>query len=678
MNINQEHSYADLPIYLFKKGSNFESYKFFGSHLDEVGGEQGVMFRVWAPHAKAVSLVGDFNSWIPGATPLENLRESGIWQCFVPGLLEYDIYKYCVTTPADDLVFKADPYAVHAETRPSSCSKVYNLSGYEWTDAAWQSSAAKHNSTDSAVNIYELHAGSWRRYPDGNPLDYKALAKELIPYIKDMGYTHIELMPLAEYPFDGSWGYQVTGYFAPTSRYGTPKDFMHFVNECHKAGIGVIMDWVPAHFPKDEFGLYRFDGTPCYEDQNPLKAEHKEWGTMVFDYARGEVQSFLISNALYWLTEFHIDGLRVDAVASMLYLDYNRNDGQWQRNKNGGNENLEAIDFIQKLNTEIFLRKPHAMMIAEESTAWAKVSHPVIDGGLGFNFKWNMGWMNDMLSYMSIDPLFRAGNHNKVTFSFFYAFSENFVLPISHDEVVHGKCSLINKMPGEYEQKFAELRTFYGYMMAHPGKKMLFMGQEFAQFTEWSEEHELDWGLLKFEKHAAMQAYVKALNTLYKETPVFWEIDYDWQGFQWIVPDDNTQSVIAFIRRDKKGKEIIAVCNFAPVLREGYRIGVPRKGTYKEILSSDEVRFGGTGISNEGVTAQAIPMHGQEFSISLRVPPLSTMYFAAPVSHAKKADTAAKTKAKPPVKKAAAKTSAEHGAKAKTAKKEPSKAKAKA
>lgn len=624
------HLSADLPIYLFKQGNNFESQNFLGSHICNILNKDGVLFRVWAPRAKAVSLIGDFNEWLPDATPMENIDDSGIWQCFVPGLKEFDIYKYCITSPLDELVFKADPYAVHAETRPSNCSKIYNLDGYKWQDAEWQCEAKKHNGIEAPINIYEMHAGSWRLYPDGNPYNYRDLAGLLIPYIKEMGYTHIELMPLAEYPFDGSWGYQVTGYFAPTSRFGTPKDFMYFVDECHKANIGVIMDWVPAHFPKDEFGLYRFDGTPCYEDQNPLRAEHKEWGTMVFDYARPEVQSFLISNALYWLTTYHIDGLRVDAVASMLYLDYNRKDGEWQRNKNGGNENLEAIEFLQKLNTEVFARKPYAMMIAEESTAWAKVSHPVSEGGIGFNYKWNMGWMNDMLSYMSTDPLFRTGNHAKVTFSFFYAFSENFVLPISHDEVVHGKCSLINKMPGEYEQKFAGLRTFYGYMMAHPGKKMLFMGQEFAQFTEWSETRELDWGLLKFEKHEKLKAYVKALNEMYKATPALWEIDFTWQGFQWIVPDDSTQSIIAFMRRDKSGKEIIAICNFAPVKRERYCIGVPRLGQYKELLSSDYEIYGGTDIHNGTVAAVPQPMHGQEQSIALTIPPMGTIYIDVP------------------------------------------------
>ena len=413
-DFQREH---EVPIYLFKQGNNFEAQRFFGAHFETRGESTGVCFRVWAPRAKSVSVVGDFNSWVPGATPMRNIDpEGGIWECWVAGLAQFDIYKYCITTQDDELLFKADPYAFHAETRPANCSKIYDLSGYEWHDDAWNNEKAKKNPIQSAMNIYEMHAGSWRTYEDGNPYDYRKLAQELVPYLKHMNYTHVELLPVMEYPFDGSWGYQVTGYFAPTSRYGTPDDFKYFVDYCHQAGIGVIMDWVPAHFPKDAFGLYRFDGTNCYEDQNPLRAEHKEWGTMVFDYGRGEVQSFLISNALFWLEEYHIDGLRVDAVASMLYLDYNRRDGEWAPNKDGGKENLVAIAFLQKLNTGGFARHPHALMIAEESTAWPKVSHPVTDGGLGFNFKWNMGWMNDMLSYVSTDPLFRSGNHNKITF----------------------------------------------------------------------------------------------------------------------------------------------------------------------------------------------------------------------------------------------------------------------
>ena len=626
---------SDLPIYLFKQGKNFECQRFFGAHLEKRGDYEGVVFRVWAPRAKAVSVVGDFNSWVPTATPMLNLDpDGGIWECFVPGLEQFDIYKYCVTTPADELVFKADPYAFHAETRPANCSKVYDLSGYEWEDSRWQRYISQTDPLNTPMNIYEMHAGSWRTYPDGNQFDYKALADELVPYLIDMGYTHVELLPLMEHPLDASWGYQVTGYFAPTSRYGTPHDFKYFVDKCHRSGIGVIMDWVPAHFPKDQFGLYKFDGTNCYEDQNPLRAEHKEWGTMVFDYGRPEVQSFLISNALFWLEEYHVDGLRVDAVASMLYLDYNRRDGEWSPNAQGGKENLEAIDFLRKLNTEVFARHPHALMIAEESTAWPMVSRPVADGGLGFNFKWNMGWMNDMIRYMSTDPLFRAGNHNKVTFSFFYAFSENFVLPLSHDEVVHGKCSLINKMPGDYEQKFANLRTFYGYMMAHPGKKLLFMGQEFAQFIEWNEAQQLDWMLLGYDRHAQMQHYVRSLNRLYKDTPALWEDDFSWDGFQWIVPDDSSQSVIVFLRRDKKGREILAVCNFAPVLRPDYRFGVPRGGTYTELLNSDAEEFGGSGLHNEPVKAQKEPMHGFEQSISIKIPPMSTLIFSTPAKRA--------------------------------------------
>lgn len=621
---------AEVPIYLFKQGTNFKSYQFLGAHLCEVQGKQGAVFRVWAPRAKAVSLVGDFNRWVPGATPLLNWQKSGVWEAFVEGIQEYDIYKFCVTTPEDELLFKADPYAMHAETRPSNCSKVYDIAGYRWRDAAWQKHQKTQSPLDAPMNIYEMHAGSWRTYPDGNPFGYVELARELIPYLKDMGYTHVELMPLTEFPYDGSWGYQVTGYFAPTSRYGSPKDFMAFVDACHLAGIGVIMDWVPAHFPKDQFGLYKFDGTNCYEDQNPLRAEHKEWGTMVFDYARPEVQSFLISSALFWLEEYHIDGLRVDAVASMLYLDYNRRGGEWAPNKYGDNKNLEAIAFLQQLNTAIFEEKPHALMIAEESTSFPLVSRPVSDGGLGFNFKWNMGWMNDMLSYMSTDPLFRSGNHNKVTFSFFYAFSENFILPISHDEVVHGKCSLINKMPGDYEQKFAGLRTFFGYMITHPGKKLMFMGQEFGQFLEWSEAKQLDWMLLEYERHAQMQAFVKRLNHLYCDTPALWEDDFTWNGFQWIVPDDSSQSIIVFLRRDKKDNEIIAVCNFAPVERLDYAFGVPRAGKYTELLNSDAVEFGGSGVTNEPMRAVAQPMHGQTHSISMHIPPMATVILRVP------------------------------------------------
>ena len=657
--MKKQNNPADLPIYLFKQGNNFEAYRFFGAHFDCRGGDEGVVFRVWAPHAKAVSVVGDFNSWVPGSHPMAKLDE-GVWEAFIPGIREYDVYKFCLTTRQDELLFKADPYAFHAETRPSNASKVYRLEGYEWNDGEWEARQKKRDPLTAPMNIYELHVGSWRLKENGDPYNYSELADELIPYLLDMHYTHVELLPITEYPYDGSWGYQVTGYFAPTSRYGTPKDFMNFVDKCHQAGLGVIMDWVPAHFPKDGFGLYMFDGEPCYEDPNPRRGEHKEWGTMVFNYGMPEVESFLVSSALYWVEQFHVDGLRVDAVASMLYLDYNRRDGEWEPNRYGGKENLEAIAFLRKLNSTVLGRHPHKLMIAEESTAWPMVSKPAEDGGLGFNFKWNMGWMNDMLSYMSTDPLFRSGNHNKVTFSFFYAFSENFILPISHDEVVHGKCSLINKMPGDYEAKFANLRTFYGYMMAHPGKKLLFMGQEFGQFIEWNEAKALDWMLLDYDRHRQLRQYVKDLNRLYHDLPDFWQVDYSWEGFQWVVPDDNAQSVIAFLRRDAAGHTTLVVCNFNPVLREGYQMGVPVAGTYKELLSSDDEAYGGSGVHNKPLRSHKKPMHGFDQSISVTLPPLSTVYFSVPQPKE------AKPAAKKPAKKTAAKKPA---AKKPTAKK---------
>ena len=658
-NLNPED---DLPVYLYKQGNNYEAQRFFGSHLTEQGGEKGVMFRVWAPHATAVSVVGDFNSWKPGSHPMKKSDGASIWELFIPGMKEFDVYKYCVTTRAGDLVFKADPYALHAETRPSNGSKVYDLSGFGWTDSQWMDAQKARDHINGPMNIYEMHAGSWKMKQDPEdkdkyiPYNYSELADLLIPYITDMGYTHVELLPIMEYPYDGSWGYQVSGYFAPTSRYGTPKDLMAFVDKMHRAGIGVIMDWVPAHFPKDQFGLYMFDGEPCYEDPNPRRGEHKEWGTMVFNFGMNEVQSFLISSALYWLEQYHIDGLRVDAVASMLYLDYNRRDGEWEQNVNGGKENLEAIDFLRKLNTAILTRHPEKYMIAEESTAWPKVTKPASDGGLGFNFKWNMGWMNDMLSYMKTDPLFRSYNHNKVTFSFFYAFSENFVLPISHDEVVHGKCSLINKMPGEYDDKFANLRTFFGYMMAHPGKKLLFMGQEFGQFNEWYEAKPLDWMLLDYDKHKELQLYVKTLNQFYKDQPAFWQVDYSWEGFQWIVPDDYQQSIVAFLRKDAAGKQILVVCNFTPILREGYTMGAPVSGSYKEILNSDDAAFGGSGkYHNKNIRSKKVPKHGFDQSITLTLPPLSTLYFQVPEKKETKARTTKSGTAKTAAKKTTAK-----------------------
>ena len=647
---------SDLPVYLFKQGNNCEAYRYFGAHLETRVGESGVVFRVWAPHAVAISVVGDFNSWKPGSHPMHKVDGDSVWELFIPGMKEYDVYKYCVTTRAGDLVYKADPYAFHAETRPSNGSKVYDLSGFAWHDAAWQTAQKKADVINGPMNIYEMHAGSWKMKEGGKPYNYSELADELIPYIKDMGYTHVELLPVMEYPFDGSWGYQVTGYFAPTSRYGTPKDFMAFVDKMHAAGIGVIMDWVPAHFPKDQFGLYNFDGEACYEDPNPKRGEHKEWGTMVFDFGRNEVQSFLISSALYWLEQYHIDGLRVDAVASMLYLDYNRKQGEWEPNKDGGKENLEAIAFLRKLNNTVLGRHPHKYMIAEESTAWPMVTKPASDGGLGFNFKWNMGWMNDMLSYMKTDPLFRSGNHNKVTFSFFYAFSENFVLPISHDEVVHGKGSLLNKMPGEYDDKFANLRTFFGYMMAHPGKKLLFMGQEFAQISEWNENEELPWNILEYPLHKNMQDYVTALNELYRTHPAMYQKDFEQEGFEWINCTSAADNIVVFTRKtDKPEETLLFVCNFAPVLHEKYQIGLPFAGRYKEIFNSDARQFGGSGKGNSRVrAAKKEEYDGRDYSMQITVPPMSMIVFSCEPAVPKK--TAAKKSAakKPAAEKTAA------------------------
>ncbi|MBQ7726443.1 MAG: 1,4-alpha-glucan branching protein GlgB [Clostridia bacterium] len=609
----------------FLSGKAVDAYEFLGSHSSG----DSVIFRVWAPNASAVSVVGDFNDWDVNSHFMRMIG-GGIWETNIEGIGQYAIYKYAVKTTNGEILLKSDPYACHFETAPSNASKVYT-SQYVWNDGEWRGKKQEQNLYASPINIYEVHAGSWKRFADGNTYDYVTLAKELSRYVKRMRYTHVELMPLTEYPFEGSWGYQVTGYFAPTSRYGTPDDFKKFVDIMHQNGIGVILDWVPAHFPKDAFGLARFDGTPCYEYPDPRKGEHKEWGTMVFDYGRPEVCSFLISSAVHWVKEYHIDGLRVDAVASMLYLDYARKDGEWIPNVYGGRENLEAVEFLKQTNSAVFAADPSVMMIAEESTAWPLVTKPPHDGGLGFNFKWNMGWMNDMLRYMSLDPLFRKHNHDCLTFSFFYAFSENFVLPISHDEVVHGKCSMIEKMPGDYETKFASLRAFYAYMMAHPGKKLLFMGQEFAQFIEWNYKQQLDWLLLDYDAHRTMQEYVAKLNEFYLKNAALWEIDYSWEGFQWIANDDNAQSVIAFRRTAKDGSGLVVVCNFVPVGRSDYRIGVPKKGSYRRVFCSDAVSFGGhTELKRAGQKSEAIPMHGFEQSISLDLPPLSVSYYRIP------------------------------------------------
>ena len=611
----------NIPLYLFHEGTNAKAYEFLGAHPCDNG---KTVFRVWAPNAQWVGVAGDFNGWQPQNAPMEKISQ-GVWECTVDGVKEYDAYKYSITTPDGRNIYKSDPYAFHCETRPDTASKYYSSLDFEWSDKVWLKKRKKKDIYSSPVNIYEVHAGSWQMHDDGNPLTYRELADSLVPYVKEMGYTHIELLPITEHPFDGSWGYQVTGYFAPTSRFGTPADFAYFVDKAHNMDIGVILDWVPAHFPKDAFGLYEFDGTPCYEYSDPRKGEHYEWGTRVFDYGRTEVQSFLVSSAMFWIDKYHIDGLRVDAVASMLYLDYARTD--WMPNIEGGKENLEAVAFIKKLNESVFREHGDIMMIAEESTLWAGVSKPTYLGGLGFNFKWNMGWMNDNIRYFNLDGIYRKYHHDKLTYTFSYAFTENFVLPISHDEVVHGKGSLINKMPGNYEEKFAGVRSFLGYMMSYPGKKLLFMGSELGQFKEWDYKNRLDWMLLDYDAHRQLKKYVAELNAFYNKTPALWEVDCSWDGFNWIVSDDSSNSVIAFIRRDKEANEIISVCNFTNVTRKKYCFGVPKEGTYRVVFSSALPEYGGKGESTVGsVKAKKKPMHGYEYSIEVDIEGLSCLY----------------------------------------------------
>ena len=621
---------SEFDRYLFHQGTNYHAYEMLGAHIIEENGKKGVRFAVWAPHAKSVSVVGDFNEWDTRRAVMTKTGDGEIWQVFIEGIKEGDIYKYAIEPQwGGPHIMKADPYGFFAEKKPNTASCFYDLNHYEWKDSAWSEKKSKESSYERPMLTYEVHAGSWRRNEEGEYLSYRELADQLIDYVKDMNYTHIEFMPLCEHPFDGSWGYQATGYYAVTSRYGTPDEFRYLVDRAHQEGIGIIMDWVPGHFCKDEQGLRHFDGETLYESDNEQRAENWEWGTTNFDYGRTEVQSFLISNAMFWFEEFHIDGLRIDAVANMLYLNYGRKDGDWAPNKYGDTGNLEAMDFLKKLNEAIFKFHPQALMIAEESTSWPLISKPVYMGGMGFNYKWNMGWMNDMLKYVSLDPVYRKWNHDKVTFSFMYAFSENFVLPLSHDEVVHGKCSLISKMPGDYWQKFAGLRNFFGYWMAHPGKKLLFMGGEFGQFIEWNYEDSLDWHLVQqYDMHAKMLAYSKALNQFYLDHKSFWQVDFDWDGFQWIDPNDSNNSIVSFIRKAEDSNDfIIALCNFTPEVHHDYRIGVPSKGNYVEVFNSDDEAFGGSGVKNAGeIASQDVPWHNRAQSITLTVPPLATVY----------------------------------------------------
>ena len=617
---------SDFPLYVFHQGKNFKAYDFYGAHPYKEDGKKGFVFRVWAPHAEEVSVVGDFNSWDPAAHVMQRMQDGESFELAVPGLKNYTVYKYCIRTKDGRYLYKADPYAFHAETPPKTASKTFDLGKFKWTDKEYCKKRDAGNSYSSPMNIYEMNALSWRQYGDGNYFAFDKLVEDLIPYLLKMGYTHVEFMPLSEYPYDASWGYQVTGYFAVTSRLGTPHDFMRLVNELHKNGIGVILDWVPAHFPKDAHGLYEFDGESLYESSAWDRREHKSWGTHRFDYGRAEVLSFLISNAVFFFEKFHIDGLRVDAVASMLYLDYDKKPGEWLPNKYGENKNLEAIDFLRRLNTTIFAEYPHALMIAEESTAWPLVTKPADVGGLGFNFKWNMGWMNDVLDYMKTDPFFRKGCHNKLTFSMMYAFTENYILPISHDEVVYGKRSLIDKMPGTYEEKFANLRAFMGYMMSHPGKKLLFMGCEFGQFKEWDYREGLEFFLDEYPMHHKLSVMNATLNRLYRETPALYEIEDSWDGFEWLAVDDADRNMLAYMRRDRQGNSIAVVINFSGTTCTGYRLGMP-KGKYRVLFNTDLPAYGGSGQLKKRVfQTQKKPSHGKEYSISIELPALTCVY----------------------------------------------------
>jgi 1,4-alpha-glucan branching enzyme len=620
----------EYDLYLIGEGTHYENYEKLGAHVREVAGVRGVHFGVWAPNARRLSVVGDFSLWDGRTYPMRSRGLTGIWEIFLPGLGEGSLYKFeILSRVGDHLGIKSDPYGFAAEMRPKSASVVCNIDGYQWNDSGWIAARETRDWLHAPMSIYEVHVGSWRRTPDGRWLSYRELADQLIPYVKELGYTHIELMPIMEHPLDASWGYQTIGYYAVTSRYGTPADFMYFVDRCHQAGIGVILDWTPAHFPRDGHGLSLFDGTHLYEHEDPRRGAHPDWGTLVFNYGRNEVQNFLLSNALFWIEKYHVDGLRVDAVASMLYLDYSRREGEWIPNIYGGRENLEAIAFLRRLSEVLHTRRPGALMIAEESTSWPAVSRPTYIGGLGFDLKWNMGWMNDTLRYMSFDPIHRQYHHNELTFSMLYAFHENFILPISHDEVVHGKKAMLEKMPGDDWQKFANLRLFLGYLHAHPGKKLLFMGSELAQRGEFWEEGTVEWGLENSPPHRGIQRLSGDLNRLHAREPALHEVDFEWAGFEWLDPNDGAASVLTFLRRAKDPENfLVAVCNFTPVTRATYRVGVPRPGYYREILNTDSRYYEGSDIGNDGgVNAEPIPWNDRPYSIQLRLPPLAVMYF---------------------------------------------------
>ncbi len=623
---------TDFDLHLIGEGTHYRQYEKLGAHVMQINGNPGVHFAVWAPNASNVSVTGDFNNWDRRRHPMRLLGQSGIWEIFVPGLGEAEVYKFFIKSRYNGFeAEKSDPYAFYFEYRPKSASVVHDINKYRWNDSSWLESRSKRNWLESPVAIYEVHLGSWMRVPEDNSrfLTYTELALTLIPYVKEMGYTHIELLPVCEHPLDASWGYQTIGYFAPTSRHGTPEEFMYFIDQCHQHNIGVIVDWAPAHFPKDGHGLGFFDGTCLYEHEDPRKGEHRDWGTLIFNYGRNEVRNFLISNALFWIEKYHIDGLRVDAVASMLYLDYSRQEGQWIPNRYGGRENLEAIAFLRQFNELTHGYFPGILTIAEESTAWPGVTRPVYSGGLGFDLKWNMGWMNDMIEYATKDPLYRRYHQKNITFGLLYAFSENFMLVFSHDEVVHEKCSMLSKMPGDVRQKFANLRLFFGYMYAHPGKKLHFMGAEFGQWDEWNYDRSLDWHLTRYRRHNRLQKYMQDLNRLYTSAPAFFEMDNDWHGFEWIDIRDTDNCIVSFIRRaGNPADHLVVVCNFTPVPRAAYRVGVPEAVYYREILNSDSRAYGGSNLGNQGgLHSAAMPWHGQPCSMEIIVPPLAVVFF---------------------------------------------------